>query len=247
MAEDSWRALAAELARWCDAGRVADLWLRDDDAVEPTAALDRLLASAGRYDVPATLAVIPAFAGDRLAARLSAAPGVTVAVHGWRHENHAPVGKKKHELGPDRPMAVILDELAMAKATIDGLFKHRAAPLLVPPWNCIGNDLLSHLDGIGFAALSVYGRAVAAPLPVVNTHVDLIDWHGARGCRDQTELVTEVVGELRWRRETGSREPIGILAHHLVHDDAAWAFLDTLLKATAANPGCRWVSVARLI
>ena len=26
-----------------NAGRVADLWLRDDDAVEPTAALDRLL------------------------------------------------------------------------------------------------------------------------------------------------------------------------------------------------------------
>ena len=38
-----WEPLAEELERWRLAGRRADFWLRDDDAVEPTAELDRLL------------------------------------------------------------------------------------------------------------------------------------------------------------------------------------------------------------
>ena len=75
MADDAvWQPLVGELQRWRQAGRAADLWLRDDDAVEPTAALDRLLALAGRHSIPLTLAVIPAHAGEALAVRLSGEP-----------------------------------------------------------------------------------------------------------------------------------------------------------------------------
>src|SRR6185369_1020035 len=93
-----WQPLAAELARWQDAGRVADFWLRDDDAVEPSAALDRLLAMAAHGAVPVTLAVIPAHSGRALAERIAAENGLGVAVHGWSHENHAPAVEKKQEL-----------------------------------------------------------------------------------------------------------------------------------------------------
>ncbi len=44
--------LYRELQRWRDAGRVARLWLRDDDAIEPTAALERLLAETKNYGIP---------------------------------------------------------------------------------------------------------------------------------------------------------------------------------------------------
>ena len=53
--------------------------------------------------------------------------------------------------------------------------------------------------------------------------------------------------ELQWRREAGSREAIGVLAHHLVHDEVAWLFLERLLELTAANPACRWASCRDLI
>ena len=53
MTEDPiWQPLQAELARWIHASRSAKFWLRDDDAVEPTAALDRLIGLANDFDAP---------------------------------------------------------------------------------------------------------------------------------------------------------------------------------------------------
>jgi len=243
-----WQRLDAELARWEKAGRVADLWLRDDDAVEPTAPLERLLASVRRHRLPATLAVIPAIAQTTLAERLTDEPGIAVAVHGWAHHNHAPADGKKEELGSHRRPEAVLSELARGKAVIDGLFGGSALPMLVPPWNRIDDAVVPLLGGLGFRALSVFGRAGAlTAIRTINTHVDLIDWHGSRKCKDQGELVSNIVDQLRSRRMSGSREPVGVLAHHLAHDEAAWSFLERLFEATADNPGCRWASVRELM
>jgi hypothetical protein len=248
MADDPiWRPLYAELDRWRQFGRVADLWLRDDDAIQPTAALDRLLGLSGRHAIPTLLAVIPAHAGEPLAARLAVAPAIAVAVHGWSHKNHAPGGEKKQELGRHRAAAIVLGELARGKAAIDRLFAGQAAPVLVPPWNRIDGALLPSLAETGFAALSVFGTAKAAAIPNVNTHVDIIDWHGGRGGKEHGGLVQELVGELRRRREAGSREAVGVLTHHLVHDETAWLFLERLFEATAGHPACRWASIRELI
>ena len=53
-----WTAFSNELDRWQEAGRTAAFWWRDDDAIAPTAALDRLAATGA--GIPKTLAVIPA-------------------------------------------------------------------------------------------------------------------------------------------------------------------------------------------
>lgn len=235
-----WQRLDTALRAWRQAGRVADLWLRDDDAVEPTAALDRLLALAGRHQIPVTLAVIPARASAMLAGRLAGDRLVSVAVHGWAHANHAPAGARKRELGSERPATVVLEELAQAKAVIDRLFPGNRVPALVPPWNRIDERLLPLLGAIGFKALSVYGEAKPAPIRLVNTHVDIIDWHAGKACRDHAALVGQLVEELGRRLASGSGEPVGLLTHHLVHDDAAWAFLERLFAVTTAGGGCRW-------
>jgi hypothetical protein len=244
---DVWRPLRDELALWHDAGRTAGLWLRDDDAAEPCAALDRLLEVTGRHQVPLTLAVIPAATGEGLATRLATEAHANVAVHGWAHANHALAGQKKQELGAHRSLETVLRELARAKAVIDELFAGKALPILVPPWNRIDETLLGLLSGLGFVALSVFGRAKPAPLKLVNTHVDLIDWHGGRAGKAHGELVADLVGELSSRRQSGSVEPIGMLTHHLVHDEQAWAFLQALFDATSGRDGCRWVAARELI
>src|SRR6516165_8382689 len=87
-----WPDLARELEQWQEAGRVATLWWRDDDAATASAELDRLLAAA--RGVPVAFAVIPGLADDRLAARLHSGSAIAVLQHGWQHANHAPGPRK---------------------------------------------------------------------------------------------------------------------------------------------------------
>ncbi len=195
--DPDWQPLLAELGRWGAAGRTADFWLRDDDAVEPGEALDRLLGLTEEFAVPLALAVIPAFTGEALASRLADAKHVTVAVHGWSHENHAPDGEKKQELGRHRDRAVVVDELRRGLSRIGQLHGQRMVPLLVPPWNRIDAGLVPDLAPIGFAALSAFGPARPAAIRVINSNVDLMDWHGTRGCRDHALLVGDIVLQLR--------------------------------------------------
>lgn len=241
-----WQPLTMELARWRQVGRIADLWLRDDDAIEPTAALDRLLAMTAAREVPVALAVIPAPTGAPLAERLACEDHVTVAVHGWSHENHAPQGEKKQELGRHRRRDIVLAELSEGRTRLQRLHAGRFAALLVPPWNRIDDDLLPHLTGIGFSALSVFGAPRPGPIRMLNSTVDIMDWRGNRGGRGHAVLVSEVVAqlELAFRCEGG---PVGLLSHHLVHDEVALAFLDNLFEITAASGACRWRSVGELL
>lgn len=241
-----WQPLSEELARWGQAGRTANFWLRDDDAVEPTANLDRLLHLTAAFAIPAVLAVIPARTGKALARRLASEPHISVAVHGWSHENHAPADEKKQELGPHRPRQTILAELAAALARMQRLFEQRLVPMLVPPWNRIDAELLPYLDGIGFKALSVYGPVKPAPIRVLNSTIDIMDWHDARGCHDHSRLVHGMVRQLQRDFENGG-DGVGLLLHHLVHDEAAWTYLERLFEITSRHEACKWHSVGDII
>lgn len=245
MAKPAFDPLLQALDRWSDAGRSAPFWLRDDDAIQPTQPLERFLGMAGQYGVPATLAVIPAGTGVSLAERLSSEKGISVAVHGWSHTNHAGPQEKKQELGSHRSAEIVLAELSRGFTLLEELHGPRFVPLLVPPWNRIDAALVSRLPALGFRALSVYGREKPASLPLVNTHVDVMDWHGTRGGRDPQALVAEIVARLDVMFAGGGS--MGLLTHHLVHDDAVWSFMQELFKATVTHPGCRWVAVGELI
>ncbi|MEZ2218485.1 polysaccharide deacetylase family protein [Rhizobium sp. RCC_161_2] len=241
-----WQPLRDELQRWAEAGRKAKLWFRDDDAIEPTAALDQLLALSDRYGVPMALAVIPGPTGQPLAERLARQKAVTVTVHGWTHHNYAPDETKKQELGLHRPQAVVLDELRQGFEKLRELYPQQFVPMLVPPWNRIDKALLPELAPFGYRAVSVYGLAKPRPIALVNTHVDIMDWHGTRGGRPHGELVEVLIGELK-NRFGGNDEPIGILTHHLVHDALAWDFIEALFQETSGNAAVDWRPVGDFV
>lgn len=241
-----WEDLRRELDAWSAAGREATLWWRDDDAVEPSAPLDRLLAAAGG-GVPISLAVIPATASPGLAERIGGTLGVEVLQHGSAHANHAPAGEKKAELGPHRPIGQVLQELTRMRDRMVALFNDRFRPVLVPPWNRIGAELAAALPDIGLAGLSTYtARRSAHPAPglrQVNCHVDIFDWRGRRFAGEQG-CVELMVGHLAARRSgrADAAEPTGLLTHHLVHDDDCWTFLDRLIAATRNHAAVRWIA-----
>jgi hypothetical protein len=242
-----WQPLRDELRRLADAGRSVSLWFRDDDAIEPTAPLERLLEVTRSHAVPLSLAVIPAFTGAPLAERLQREAHASVTVHGWSHENHAAADRKKQELGADRPQEAVLAELRAGFGKLETLYPQQFVPVLVPPWNRIAQSLLPHLKGFGYRAVSVYGPAKEeSPIAMINTHVDIMDWHGTGGCRSHADLVGNLTAELKSRRE-GHAEPIGLLTHHLVHDAAAWDFIARLFKETAGHPVIRWRTLADLL
>lgn len=223
----------------------ARFWLRDDDAVIRTAALDRLLDLSRALAVPVTLAVIPKETGPALARRLDNAAGVSIAVHGWSHENHAPPGEKKQELGMHRGADAVLKELRAGTAHLSSLYGVRFTGLLVPPWNRIDARLYPHLPGLGFTGLSTFGPEHDLPVPAINTHVDLIDWKGTRGGRDTAALIADTVHRLQAVFDDAGS--VGILSHHLVHDTAAWVFLERLFHLTTRHSGCIWMPVTELL
>jgi hypothetical protein len=245
----NWEDLGLELDAWRASGRRAALWWRDDDAAEPTPALDMLLDLA--RGLPLALAVIPGRALDGLARRVDRCEGVSILQHGWLHENHARPGEKKSELGAQRPLAAILGDLASGWRKLATLFGGRAAPVLTPPWNRIAEPLLPLLPDAGYAGVSTFGpRRAAAPyagLVQANTHVDLVDWR-RRGFVGVPRALGALVGHLAARRagRADASEPTGILTHHLLLDRAGADFLARLLAVTRPHPAARWLATAEV-
>lgn len=244
MTETGMAILLEVLDRRAAAGRPAHLWLRDDDAVEPTDALSRFLAITGTHAIPVTLAVIPEETGVALEAYLDGFADIGIALHGWSHRNYAPPGEKKQELGAHRPAALVLAELSTGFRKLSALHGDRMLPMLVPPWNRISADLLPSLPKIGLRCLSVFGPEKDRGIAELNTHVDVMDWHGTRGGRPADVLFAEIARRIE-SMEDG--QAMGLLTHHLVHDGAVDVFLEALFSLTSAHPGCRWVSAAERV
>ena len=238
----AWSDLVEELDSWRDCGRTAELWWRDDDAVEPTAALDRLLSLVP--DIPIAIAVIPARARSELAACLTAFPSVTIWQHGWAHTDHAVRGKKS-EYPAARRWSAIAAELTAGRDRLAELFGARFAPVLVPPWNRFAAELLPLLKNLGFIGLSGMAPTAPRPLPcgvaALDAHVDLVAWRAGGGFIGQVAALSAIVGELRARRAQNSAEPVGILTHHLVVDEPGAAFLAQLCPTVRDHAAARWI------
>lgn len=237
-----WQELRKELTAWRVAGLTPRLWWRDDDAIEPTPALDRLEALAVYLDLPVHLAVIPRDARTALSEHVFVSTHLIPVVHGWAHANHAPSDEKKAEFGQPRGDAE--QELAEGLARSRRLFGSRLQPLFVPPWNRLHQDFLPVLQNLGYQAVSTYGTAdLGSMLPFVNTHLDPIDWRGTRGLLPPETLIESAVAQLRRNRgmvTSADPLPFGLLTHHLVHDDAIWEFCKRFLAEMLAGGATTW-------
>jgi len=237
----NWQALDEEFARWRDAGRTPEFWWRDDDATAPTAPLRQLISLAKASGVPVALAVVPLVAVPELFTEGDA----RVLMHGTDHRNRAAPGEKKTEFAGAESDAEAIARLAAARERLARFAADRFLPVLVPPWNRFRRTLTARLPDAGLHGLSAYGPRAAAQaargIAQVNTHVDIIDWHGTRGFIGEQTALRAVLKHLAARSE----EPTGVLTHHAVHDKAAWAFLEQLFER-ARRGGARWADAAAL-
>ena len=241
MTDDPWSPARAALDEAHAAGRRIAVWLRDDDCVAVTPTLERLASLCGRVGLPILLAVIPEPAEDALAPWIAEHPAVTPCQHGFAHANHAPPGERARELG-GRPVPEVLGELARGRAKLRGVFGPALSDVLVPPWNRIDADVVPRLPALGFSALSCFAPTPdASPIPRLDSDLDLVDWRGGRVGRPLEDLARKVAGIVA----RGDR--LGLLAHHLAHDAAAWHALGALLDRLAAHPAVRFTDAATLL
>jgi hypothetical protein len=243
----SWQALQQELALW---DSPATFWWRDDDAIEPSPALDQLIDITRRHDIDLNLAVIPALCTQALALRLAAQPHVWVLQHGYDHSPYAGPGERKRELGGPRPRALILQQLKAGRQRLQHLFDKQALDILVPPWNRIDADLLPLLPALGYERLSVLGPRQTEPVgaPQINVHIDIIDWQQRRFAGTD-RVLGHIVANLQARRQgqVDASEPCGLMTHHLDHDDACWAFLEQLTDTLTTSGQVRWIDGPTLL
>lgn len=245
---NSWQPLLAELERWSEAGSVATLWWRDDDAIAPTAALERMLGLVARHGVPLGLAVIPANATAALADRLRCEGLVDVLQHGYNHRNHAGAGERAAEFGGQRPLPVRLAEARHGWELLAPFA--RRTPIFVPPWNRYDADLAPGLAGFGIRGISAFADAKQLPPPMqeCNCHIDIISWRTTRGFAGTDKTVAKLTEHLAARRIGATRPAAsGLLSHHLAHDDGCWAFLAELFAVLDGHRAVQWLRPVELL
>jgi predicted glycosyltransferase len=230
-----WGPLDDVLRRTADAGQTVAYWWRDDDVVAYTPALDRLLEVARRFDLSIALAAIPAGLERSLTERLGDEPQAHIVVHGFSHRNHAPPGQKKAEFGPHRPLEILSHDAASGLQRARKAVGEKLLRVFVPPWNRVVPELLPLLAQLGYRGFSSFsarnGRGAPSGLARIDAHIDPIDWAGSRCFLPGEAIVARLASAVAARLDGAAdpEEPIGLLTHHLIHDEAGWRFLEALL------------------
>jgi hypothetical protein len=74
-------------------------------------------------------------------------------------------------------------------------------------------------------------------LEQIDCQLDILDWR-ARASHPHELLAARLAALVRRRARPSA--PIGILSHHLAHDEAAWAFLADLFRLAARHQAATW-------
>lgn len=254
--DQAWHDLEQRLDEIAGAGCRIPFWWRDDDAIEATPALHRLLTMSEETGVPVSLACIPLQVHPSLVAAVRANSKVTPLVHGLNHTNHAPSGEKKAEFGAHRPVDLMAGDARRGLDLMRQAFDGDILPIFVPPWNRLSPAMKPVLAGIGCAALSTFSGKSGTDehkLQVIDTHVDLIDWRSGRSAVEERSLLRQIseLVEERFkafaRRGQETMEPIGLLTHHLVHSEETWTILNRLLQRLPRTAAIQAVSIKKIL
>lgn len=234
------------MATWQDfrhsirrANQIVDFWWRDDDAHRSDPQLDRLLSISSGFDVPLSLAVVPGWLQPSLGEALSQhGERLSCLLHGYAHENHAIPPERKCEYPASRDVGSVSAELQAGVATLHSALPDHWLGLFVPPWNRMAVEHYPALRNSGLIGLSArFNNSPVPGLCNLPVHVDIIDWQ-QRQFRGQSACLNDIISLI----DEGASHPIGIMTHHLDHDEGCWVFLEELFSELRGLPNCRVLS-----
>lgn len=261
-----WDDARRELDCWADTGLTAKFWVRDDDASEITQNLERLRDFATKHNIRIGLAVIPGKVAPNLSDFLgNNARQFYPMCHGWKHVNHNQ-RKKPAEFGPDRPISSMIVDAESALSIFSGLFGTLKV-IFVPPFNRVTPALIKALPNIGFFGTSLMpnylerkilqlgsrlNRSTAIKIPDfsdgprIDVHLDVINWR-TKSAQDTRTTVNNLVQQLRGRRLglLAADKPIGLLTHHLAHNERIWRACDEVIEVLQSHKAVEFIDVAK--
>lgn len=222
------------------AGETVRFWWRDDDASARSPALDRLLTLAVESSVPIGLAAIPGHLKPSLVDCLRGRTAIDVLVHGWLHMNHAQPGEQKSEYPQTRPADEVRAELGRGLAVLRDALPEQTIPVFVPPWNRFPPEFENLLVACGYDGLSsVSGSRLTATSGLRRAPCDM-NIIEARDSAAHADIRGTAATAKRIR--AGERGPFGVVSHHGIFDDAAWALCERFWKWTASENRVQVVS-----
>jgi hypothetical protein len=229
--------LRNELDAWNAAGLVARFWWRDDDAVTVTPQLRRLLTVSNDFGVGAGVAVIPKQAKVELVDAIYSTR-CCIWQHGWGHDFY-----DTGEFGDGRSLGAMISDALEGRNALDALCGESGwQRVFVPPNHALAMDFKNLIPALGYTALSA-GVPLTPELPHVaelNAEVDIMDWPRGR-LLGEDDIFMMLAAQLGSRRNGTDPhdKPIGILTHHLVFDDHAWASIRTIFAIIRDHPAAR--------
>ena len=217
------------------------MFFRADDVAVPGRQFSRMMELFAAYDAPLSLAVVPAALTQPRWQYLSGFEKMNPGrwcwhQHGWRHINHETEGKKQ-EFGAARTAASIKRDLEQGKKRLEHIMGDHFYPVFTPPWNRCSHIALELLKKLGYAAVSrSHGSKTPLPGGLLDYYVN-VDLHTRREKRP-AEGWKNLFAELK---QAFAQKHCGIMIHHRMMNDAAFDFLEILLKKLVENPYLRLV------
>jgi hypothetical protein len=263
-------ALYRELDLWPHQGAVARFWWRDDDAHVDNDPFKRLIELTDAAGAPIVLAVSPGILNEAFVAKLNETRNARIAAHGYRHVNHSK-GGQAGEYSDDRPIDVMIAEIEKSAALFASMFPSHGLSMFVPPWHRFDPRLNPYLARAGFKILSMHESApiralqvLAAKIPQLrmaiprsaakpmvengiersDIAINLIKVGPDHQGTANPLLIDHVIGALRLRRHgiMAADRPIGLMTHHLQHDELAWQKLSELVAAISEHPAANFIA-----
>jgi hypothetical protein len=262
-----WENTRRELDLWAAQGLKAVFWVRDDDAFETSAQLARLHDLAVGHDITIGLAVIPAKLHPSLPLYMGKdGRRFHPMCHGWQHINHAGSGSKPAEFGRQRPVSALVNDARLAYRTFSDYFGEMNV-VFVPPFGRISRTLVRALPEIGYTGISgaagwlerklsllsdwniripTVEPSCWSSIPRLDVQIDPIDWRN-RTAHDPATIGQSLVRCLRARRSglLASNLPIGLVTHHLAHDENVWQACDAVLQLLRRHEAIEFLHVGQ--
>ena len=205
------------------------VFFRADDIAVPSKNFSKMMGLFLKYQIPLCLAVVPTWMTKRrwkamAEFREKGKDLFCWHMHGYRHMNHEPLGKKQ-EFGPARSHRDLFNDLFKGQKRLQTIMGKALTPVFTPPWNRCSMDAMMILKKIGFAGISrSHGNHPPAPggLLDIPVHVDLHTRKETSARDGWRNMLTELQTGLTSRN-------CGIMLHHMCMNDQAFFLLEYLL------------------